>query len=104
MKLLFTPVALEDLENQIEYGRRRFGDNVANRTLKRTKSYIEDVLLRFPRIGVYDPAIEAFETWIPDTPFVVYYKIREPGNELVIVAVFHHAQDRSSFDPGGEED
>jgi plasmid stabilization system protein ParE len=42
---------------------------------------------------------EIYEAWIARTPFVVFYKVEPAVDTITVLALFHHAQDRASFDP-----
>ena len=99
MQCVYTPTAEKQIESQLDYSIARFGSTVAARTGLRIRSYVRDVLARHPRIGSKLPSIDAFEAWIPRTPFVIIYRVEEQAGILRVLAVFHHAQDRESFDP-----
>ena len=97
MKLVITPRAEDDLANKFDFGERRFGRAVAERTLKRVHDYLATTLLAHPRTGLYHPEIKSFETWIPKTPFVVFYRLDDDAGALIVLAPYHHAQLRSAF-------
>jgi plasmid stabilization system protein ParE len=101
MKLVITPRAKNDIQEQLAYGAERFGEGVAERTLDRIFGYFENVLTKYPRAASFDPNLNAFASWIPRTPFVVVYRLDEVADVLIILAMLHHAKDRSSFE--GEE-
>ncbi len=100
MKLVVTARAEIDIERLITFGRSKFGQAVADRTLDRIFHFLEHVLLPYPRTGQFDPILELHACWIPKTPFVVFYRIDYARESLVIVAMLHHAQDRTSIDLG----
>ena len=99
MNVVFTLRAVADLTHQHEWGKHRFGEDVANRTFNRVRAFIETSLADRPRAGRQVASGAFFESWIPRTPFVVLYRIDDDTNSVVILAVLHHAQDRRDFDP-----
>jgi plasmid stabilization system protein ParE len=103
MKLLFTPSAEEDLDHQIEYGLQKFGARVASQTRVRVMTYLENTIRNFPHSGFYDPDRDALETWIPATPFVAVYRVDKSQGAVVVLGIYHHAQDRSSFERDTED-
>ena len=99
MKLIFTPRAERDLANQLEFGERRFGREVARQTLERVRAFLKQTLVKYPKTGFYHPAIQSFETWIPGTPFIIFYRIDETDDAIKVLALYHHAQNRETFEP-----
>jgi plasmid stabilization system protein ParE len=98
MNLVIAPRAEQDIKGQLEFGVRTFGRETAERTLEKIFDFLEGVLVQFPRSGNFNPETKTFETWIPKTPFVVFYRLDQQKNDLIVVALFHHAQDRSKFE------
>ena len=95
MKVVYVPRAERQIANHLARGIERFGARDAARTIRRLRSYVRLTLAQYPKTSRYHPSIDAYESWVPGTPFVIYYRI-----ELAIirvVAVFHHGQDHSSF-------
>ena len=99
MKVVFTPRAEADLAHHLNYGIQHFGQAVAKRTLARLKSYLDPFLVTHPRTATFHSEINAFETWVPKTPFVIFFRLEPDNDVLRVLAIFHHAQDRSAFDP-----
>lgn len=97
MRLVMTRRAEINLANQYDYGVRTFGATTANRTLERLNTYLSKTLLCHPRTNTYHPEYDVYETWIPRTPFVIFYRIDVQVDELVVLALFHYAQDRTQF-------
>jgi plasmid stabilization system protein ParE len=98
MKVVFAPRAEADLGRHLAYGIERFGQTVAARTLRRLMNYLDPFLVSYPRTATYHPDIDAFETWVPKTPFVIFFRIEPDRDVFRVLAVFHHAQDRSQYD------
>ena len=99
MKLVMTRRAEINLANQYEFGIQKFGAATARKTLARFSSFLAQTLLKHPRASTFHAEYQAFECWIPKTPFVIFYRIDEEADTLVVLAVFHHAQDRTQFTP-----
>jgi plasmid stabilization system protein ParE len=103
MNLVLAPRAEQDINDQLAFGTERFGRATSERTLQKIFDYLENVLVHFPRSATFNPDTKTFETWIPKTPFVVFYRLDEQKNDLIVVALFHHAQDRSEFVSDADE-
>jgi plasmid stabilization system protein ParE len=102
MKVVYTPRAEADLAHHFNFGTERFGRTVAERTLGRLKSYLDPFRVTYPHTATYLPQVDAFEAWVPKTPFVVFFRVERDGDVLRVLAIFHAAQDRSQFDPSAE--
>ena len=102
MKVVFTPRAEADLARHLDYGIQHFGRPVAERTLRRLITYLDPFLVTYPRTATFHPEIDAFETWVPKTPFVIFFRLHPEHDILRVLAIFHHAQDRSQFDPDAD--
>jgi plasmid stabilization system protein ParE len=61
--------------------------------------FIEVSLEAHPRAGKLLPRPNLYESWIPKTPFVVFYRVDDDADTVWMLALFHAAQDRSDFDP-----
>lgn len=103
MRVIFTPRARADLRRHLAYGKERFGARVAEKTLERLESFIATLLAPYPRTARYDAEIDAYESWVPRTPFVVFFRVECASRILRILAIRHHAQDRAAFDPDAED-
>ena len=99
MRVVFTRRARTNLDERIAYSVEHFGVPLTNRTFDRLDRYLTDVLARHPNIGRPLRHFHAAETWVPRTPFIVIYRVNAAADELTILAVYHHAQDRSKFNP-----
>ena len=99
MRVVFTRRARSNLDERIAYSVEHFGIALTNRTFDRLDRYLSDVLARYPDIGRPLQNFDAAETWVPRTPFIVIYRVNPEADELTILAVYHHAQDRSKFNP-----
>ncbi len=97
MKVVYVPRAERHIANHLAYGIERFGARDAARTIRRLRSYIRLTVAQYPKTSRYHPSIDAYESWVPGTPFVIYYQT-EP-TIITVVAVFHHSRDHSSFVP-----
>ena len=102
MKVIVTPRAEADILHQHAWGEQRFGATVANRTFDHVRRHLEVALATHPRTGKRLGSSGLYESWIPRTPFVIFYRIDDLSDTVWVLALFHHAQDRGSFDPDDE--
>jgi plasmid stabilization system protein ParE len=96
MKVVFTDNAREDLQRRMTYTAEHFGHNATQKVFGRIDTFIHETLAHFPHIGRTHSS-GLLETWIPRTPFFVIYRTETAADTLTILAMFHHAQDRTSF-------
>ncbi len=61
------------------------------------------MLASHPRTARYVPEIDAYESWVSKTPFIVFFRLDGTADTLTVLAIFHHAQDRAAFDPDTED-
>ena len=99
MKLIITPRAQAQIDHQIEYGIARHGRQTNERTFARVERFLMESLVVFPRTGTFLPDVGLYETMIPQTPFVIIYRIEDQHDIVRILGFFHYAQDRTGFDP-----
>lgn len=96
MKVVLTTHARDDLEQRVAYSIEHFGHGVARRIFKLVDSFINITLAHFPFTGRTHPS-GILEIWVPGTPFFILYRVDKPTATLIVLAVFHHAQDRDDF-------
>jgi plasmid stabilization system protein ParE len=96
MKVVISRRVEGELNHHFAEGVAKFGQRVAERTFQRVRRFLFESLSTFPYIGVHRPKHNVYETVIPRTPFVVFYRIDAAADTLTVVALFHHAQDRRS--------
>ena len=93
MRVVLSPEAAERLEAQIGYlhaqGASRAADNLRLRVMQFLSQYIAD----YPRTGRYLAERELWETWLPGTRLVVWYRIEV--DHIAIATLWHAAQDRN---------
>ena len=99
MKVVLSARVEADLANQLQFGIDRFGPLVAERTFARVERFLFQFLPASPYSGKYLEDRDIYETWIVKTPFVIFYRIDAELDTITVLALFHHAQDRSRFDP-----
>lgn len=92
MRITFDPQAAVDLETQIDYLIDRNATQAAGRLKLRCEQFFENFLSRHPRTGKYVAEKAIWETWIPGTRLVVWYRFTSA--ELQIIRIWHVAQDR----------
>lgn len=98
MKVSFTAEAVRRLESQLQYLRDEFAPEASERLRLRVLSFVDQHLSKFPRTGRRIDERDIWEMWIPKTRLVVWYYISD--DELVVISVWHTAQDRSQTADG----
>ena len=99
MKIVLSARAEADIAMQLEYGVANFGHPVAERTFARVERFLFERLAEHPTTGRYIQERDIYEAWIVRTPFVILYRVNREVQTVTVLALFHHAQDRSGFDP-----
>lgn len=92
MHLVFDDQAIADLEGIYRW--------TAQDSLAAAKTVVErlfssiELLVSFPRMGHAGHVSGTFEWVVPRLPYIVVYEIDEPGERVIVNAVFHGAQSR----------
>ena len=94
MKIIVAPHAERDLSRQIEYLVSRNAATAARRLHSRITVFVERMLAKHPRVGTFLTHRDLWETWVPGTRLVVWYRFS--SDELQIVRIWHGAQDREN--------
>jgi toxin ParE1/3/4 len=93
VKVLIREAAYDDLDRihaWISKDRPRSANAVVDRILESAER-----LGRFPYLGHLGQAPATYEWAIPGLPYVIVYQVREEELLVVVVAVFHGAQERT---------
>jgi toxin ParE1/3/4 len=90
MKLVFDTKALADIEAIYDWISRDT-PSIAREVVETVFSSIERLLL-FPQMG--RAGAVSVEWVVPRLPYIVVYEVHGSADELVVLAVFHGAQDR----------
>ena len=88
MKIVWSPRAIRHLTHLRDYIARGSEQNAtfaAGRILKAV-----DLLQNHPEMGGPGRAVGTRELVVPDTPYIIPYRVR--GNRLELIAVFHGRQ------------
>ena len=96
MKVVLSPRVEAELVGHFEFGVARFGPT--ERTFAKVRRFIFESLPEHPHAAIYHPERDVFEHFIPNTPFIIFYRLNVEADEAIVLAIFHHSQDRSSFD------
>ncbi len=99
MKVVFTEHARDDLKRRFASSVEHFGQQTAETIFGRVDAFVHRTLADYPLTGRLHASGIALETWVPRTPFFIIYRVDQTTDVLMVLAVFHHAQDRSVFDP-----
>jgi len=97
MSIILTSTFQRHIGAAYDYGVQRFGQKTAERTYRRVIGHIENTLQTYPRTGRWRDDIGCFQSWVPRTPFVVFY--RTVGKDLERLALVSGAQDLTSYTP-----
>ena len=81
-----------DLQNQLDYLIERGAVDAAERLSVRIKAFLRDFLTVYPATGVFLDHRGLWETWVPRTRLVLWYRFTD--SELQVARVWHTAQDR----------
>jgi plasmid stabilization system protein ParE len=82
-----------NLRAQLDYLIERGAVNAAEKLSARVKSFLRDFLTIYPATGAFLGHRDLWETWIPRTRLVLWYRFTE--TELQVVRVWHTSQVRS---------
>ncbi len=93
MRVTFDPRAADELNSQIDYLIANNAPRAAAHLKTRCDVFFESFLAAHPRTGKYIVERKIWETWIPGTRLVVWYRFS--ADELQIIRIWHSAQDRS---------
>ena len=93
MKIVFDRLAEQDLNNQIGYLIDQGAPTAARKLETRISAFVEMTLAAYPRTGTYLHHRALWETWVPRTRFVIWYRLK--SDELQVVRIWHAAQDRT---------
>lgn len=96
MKVVYTPTAARQIESQIAYLVSQGAGRAAVAARQRITTFVSDFLAIYPRTGRLIPEKEIYEIWIPRTRYILFYRV-EDEDTLRVLALFHSAQDRSTF-------
>lgn len=88
MKIIWTRLALEDLDNAYEYIAAK-NPNAAMDTIDRIENAIER-LLKYPQMGRVGLIPGTRELVVTRTPFILAYRVM--GDRLEILGVIHSAR------------
>jgi len=94
VKVTFDPRAAEQLEGQLDYLLQRHAISAAVRLEARCTSFLETFLVAHPSTGKFVAEIDVWETWIPGTRLVIWYRFT--SDELQVIRIWHSSQQRSS--------
>jgi plasmid stabilization system protein ParE len=81
-----------DLQAQIDYLIERGAVGAAERLSERVRSFLRDFLTVHPRTGIFLDYRGLWETWIPRTRLVLWYRFTD--SELQVARIWHTSQDR----------
>jgi plasmid stabilization system protein ParE len=83
-----------DLQSQLDYLIEHGAVGAAERLSKRVKAFLHDFLTTYPSTGVFLDHRGLWETWIPRTKLVLWYRFTD--TELQVARIWHTSRDRRS--------
>ena len=83
-----------DLRAQLDYLIERGAVSAAERLAERVKSFLRDFLTVYPATGVFLDHRGLWETWVPRTKLVLWYRFTDA--ELQVARIWHTSQNRRS--------
>jgi plasmid stabilization system protein ParE len=86
-----------DLQDQLDYPIERGAVDAAERLSARIKAFLSDFLTAYPATGVFLEHRGLWETWIPRTRLVLWYRFTD--TELQVARIWHTSRDRRSTPP-----
>ena len=98
MKVVLSSRVEAELVRHFESGVARFGHRVAERTFNRIRTFLFVTLPENPMIGRYLADRNIFKHTIARTPFVVFYRVDNDADQIIVIAIFYGSQDRREFD------
>jgi addiction module RelE/StbE family toxin len=91
MKLIFDDRAISDLEN-IHHWIAQENPKAARAVVDRIVASVE-LLASFPHMGRPGRDEGTREWVVPRLPYIVIYEVSEKHDDVIVIAVFHGAQD-----------
>ncbi len=92
MKIVIAPRARRDLANQLGYLVDQGAMPAARSLERRLTNFLNNTVACYPRSGTFVAYRELWETWVPRTRFVIWYRFT--ADALQIVRVWHASQNR----------
>ena len=89
---VFAPRARRDLQSQIDYLNDQGAFDAADRLLVRIEEFVAQFLCEHPKTGAFLSHRDLWETWVPQTRLVLWYRFTD--STLEIARVWHTSQNR----------
>jgi plasmid stabilization system protein ParE len=94
MKLAFHPAARADLDEQLDFLATRLGSGVAERHRVRFETSMLTIQ-QFPYTSRFHQRRNVYETWIPRTRFIAFYRVFEVERITLVLAIIDHSKNTS---------
>jgi plasmid stabilization system protein ParE len=94
MRITLDPRAADELAKQLDFLLERHAVGAAIRLESRCSDFLERFLASHPRTGKFIREAEVWETWIPGTRLVIWYRFLP--DELQVLRIWHAAQQRGN--------
>ena len=93
MNIRFDAEAISDLTRQLDYLLEQNAPAAAMALEQRILGFIELTLAVHPRVGTFVRHRGLWETWVPRSRIVIWYRFTD--RELQFVRLWHTSQDRT---------
>lgn len=87
-----TPEVERTLGDQLDYLVAKHATRAAVSLAERVHRFLATTLAEWPRTGRHIPERDIWESWIPRTNLVAWYRFTD--DELVVITFWHTPQDR----------
>jgi plasmid stabilization system protein ParE len=92
-RVVLTDEAASQLESQIDYLLDKNAEAAARALRLRVSQFIGDTLATYPASGKFIAEQDLWESWIPGTRLVAWYKFDE--DVLTLITFWHTSRDRA---------
>lgn len=82
---VFAPGAHRDLQSQIDYLNDQGSFEAADRLLARVEDFVAQFLALHPKTGAFLTHRDLWETWVPQTRLVLWYRFTDSNLEIARV-------------------
>lgn len=94
MRVVFAARARINLDKQIDYLIAEGATRAAKTLRTRVRTFLTQFLMIYPRTGAYLAERDLWETNIPRTKLIIWYRFT--NDVLAVIDVWHVSQDRQS--------
>lgn len=101
MKIILSPEASADLDQQIDYLLAQHAVEPAHRLKSRIADFLANHLAVYPLTGRFIAHRHLWECWVPGTRLVVWYRVND--DRLEIARFWHTSRNRHHADDADKD-